>query len=71
MEYKIESLKAEWIIFGIGKQPPNIAHSDKNTAIDEAQRLSRLHPGTKFLVCKIDSIVETVQTTQTTLTSMS
>ena len=65
---KIEELKGEWFVFGIGKNAPNIAHSDKHTAIAESERLSKLCPGNKFLVCRIDSIVETVVTHSTTIT---
>lgn len=63
---KIEDLKSEWVVIGIGKNAPSVTHLTKSIAIEEAERLSRLSPGTKFLVCKISCVVETVVIQETT-----
>lgn len=63
---KIDDLKSEWVVFGVGKNSPSVTHLTKGIAIEEAERISRLTPGVKFLVCKISCVVETVIVQDTT-----
>ena len=63
---KIEDLKSDWVVLGIGKNAPSVTHLTKYIAIEEAERISRLTPGVKFLVCKISCVVETVIVQDTT-----
>ena len=63
---KIDDLKSEWVVFGVGKNSPSVTHLAKGIAIEEAERISRLTPGVKFLVCKISCVVETVIVQDTT-----
>jgi hypothetical protein len=63
---KIDDLKSEWVVFGVGKNSPSVTHLAKSIAIEEAERLSRLSPGVKFMVCKIFCVVETVVIQETT-----
>ena len=63
---KIDDLKSEWVVFGVGKNSPSVTHLTKGIAIEEAERISRLTPGVKFLVCKISCVVDTVIVQDTT-----
>ena len=63
---KIDDLKSEWVVFRIGGNAPSVTHLTKSIAIEEAERLSRLSPCVKFMVCKISCVVETVVIQETT-----
>lgn len=39
-----------WMVYGIGQLPPRVKHPTKQSAEDEAERLSRHVPGTVFVV---------------------
>ena len=42
--------KEYWMVLGAGR--PNFQHSTEQSAIDEAERLALLHPGSAFTVLK-------------------
>ncbi len=41
-----------WMVYGEGQRAPTYQHTDERSAVDEAQRLARNHPGLTFFVLK-------------------
>lgn len=42
--------KSGWFVWTKRGRKPAFVHSDEGAATKEAERLARLHPGTKFIV---------------------
>ena len=47
-----------WMIYGIGQGAPTRAHKTEETALTEAKRLARQHPGVRFVVLRSTHVVE-------------
>ncbi|MEJ8308568.1 helix-turn-helix domain-containing protein [Agrobacterium larrymoorei] len=47
---RTESIAKFWMIYGVYQRSPNYMHKTKESALQEAQRLSQLNPGVMFVV---------------------
>ena len=45
-----ESISKFWMIYGVYQRSPNYMHKTKESALQEAQRLSQINPGVMFVV---------------------
>jgi hypothetical protein len=46
----MDEMRQFWMVYGIGCGAPTYRHETKQSAVQEAQRLARLHKGVKFVV---------------------
>lgn len=47
---RTETIAKFWMIYGVYQRSPNYMHKTKESALQEAQRLSQLNPGVMFVV---------------------
>ena len=39
-----------WMVYGLHQSAPTVRHKSEDSALNEAERLARLHPSTTFFV---------------------
>jgi hypothetical protein len=49
-EDEVSDQQTVWLVWNPGHGAPNFKHYDSASAVREAERLARLHPGEKFYV---------------------
>lgn len=49
---RVETRTKFWMVYGSGKAAPTKRHTSKESAMAEANRLAKKHPGTEFFVLK-------------------
>jgi hypothetical protein len=58
----IENISYEnrWVVFKIGGGAPTVCHKTKESAIEEATRLSTLYLNSKFVVSEATNVIGTI-----------